>query len=208
MTKADLFIDGAFLDHIIKQANSGKHPTRFDYEKFTDEVCKLFGWERNRTYYYHCYPYEFQNANDEQKEFVKNRKAFLDSLKRTPCFILRTGKVKSHKLACQKCNTLLTCNKCKNDIVLRQKGADTRLAVDAVILALKKETEAMILVGGDADFITTFEEARKNVHTGLAYYDYRTHGGVVKYSDELYSIFDERKELTPNFIKQFIITNK
>ncbi len=205
--KADLFIDGGFLDYVIKAVNNGKHPSAFNYEMFADEICKLFGYTRNRTYYYHCYPFEHRNPTEEQKEFVRKRRIFLNSLQRTPRFIFKPGRVNAVTNFCQKCHEKIICRKCGNELLLRQKSADTQLAVDAVILALKKQTEAIVLIGGDADFITTFQEARNHIQTGLAFYDYKTHGGNVKYSDELFNVFDERREMTPSFVQKFIINN-
>ena len=44
---------------------------------------------------------------------------------------------------------------------LRQKGVDTRIAIDIVSIALKKQAQTIVLVAGDSDFVPAAKLARR-----------------------------------------------
>ena len=88
-----------------------------------------------------------------------------------------------------------------------QKGVDILLAIDLVRLSSKGQIQKAFLIAGDGDFVPVVKTAKdegvsvKLYHSGAfqTYPDGRTQP---KYSNELWSICDEREIITADLIKK------
>lgn len=72
---------------------------------------------------------------------------------------------------------------------------------DVVSLSWRYLIKKAILVGGDSDFVPAFKESKEaGVIAYLANYVSDDPDSKVKVHDELYDLFDERINITPEFI--------
>ena len=169
--KVAVFIDGAFFEQRFKVKNQ-RHPDANDVENHVKDLIK--GIENSiytnfeasliRVYYYDCEPFEgtvkhhksdkpdidFSKAN-----LVAVKKEYLRSLKLKPQFALRLGhlsfngwKVDPFKPQKFKPN-------------FKQKSVDMKIGLDMAWVSSKKTVDRIILVAGDADFITPIKLVRK-----------------------------------------------
>lgn len=144
-----IFIDGNNFYHGLKDIIGNTH---IDYRKFADLL--TVGKQLTRIYYYNspvdqaAYPEEYRK---QQKFFT-----YLHSVPRL-CFNLGRLEKRKVKLPDEIYERV-------KDIVLKQtittyveKGVDTKLAVDMLMLAYKKMFDVAILVSGDGDFVPVVE---------------------------------------------------
>ncbi|MFH1225626.1 MAG: hypothetical protein V1676_07565 [Candidatus Diapherotrites archaeon] len=202
-----VFIDGGFFDHVLDDAAppklNPKNPERgeffrLDYNLFAEKLCELCGAKRLRTYYYHCRPI------DDGSGYARAKNNFYNGLIRTPRFEFREGKLSRHRLLCKSksCQQPLVCKVCgREQWKIEQKRTDDLLMVDVVSLSWRYLIKKAILVGGDSDFVPAFKESKEaGVIAYLANYVSRNPNSKVRVHDELYDLFDERIEITPEFI--------
>lgn len=168
MTRAAIFIDGGYLNKILKsQFNEAK----IDYLKLSEKICASIGVERLRTYYYYCTPIirNENRKNDEVK--VANAQRFLDNLKRLPRFEVRLGRLQI--IGGQ----------------FKQKMVDVLMSLDIVDKCFENQISHAILIAGDSDFIPAIEKAKNYgaiVH--LFYHPTSVHNQLLDTVDELHSI--------------------
>ena len=88
MEKAAIFIDGGYLNKILKNC----FDVNVNYAKLCEIICNELELKRLRTYYYHCMPIIRKgNKNDEIKHSKMQK--FLSKLKRLPRFEIKLGRL-------------------------------------------------------------------------------------------------------------------
>jgi len=76
MHRVSVFIDGAYLDHVLEEKRQGK---RVDYNALIHNIVGRTSTDREitRIYYYHCLPYQHNPpSEDESKRFSKAQRFF------------------------------------------------------------------------------------------------------------------------------------
>jgi len=171
--KAAVFIDGGYFAKVLKDYFG---EARIDYLRLSETLCS--GYERFRTYYYNCMPYQSDPPTDEEKARYQNMQRFVVSLQRMPRFVVRLGRLRKTKDG------------------FEQKGVDVQLAIDLVELSLTASIQKAIIIAGDADYVPPVKKARDSHALVHLYY----YPGTV--SMELRDNCDERTEITQRLIDQ------
>jgi uncharacterized LabA/DUF88 family protein len=113
---------------------------KIDLGGFSDLLCGEY--ERLRTYYYTCMPFQSCPATDEERRRFASMDKFVYTLKKLPRFEVKLG-----RLGCIGGEYI-------------QKRVDIALAVDLVRLGCSKAIGKAILVTGDSDFVPAIEAAK------------------------------------------------
>lgn len=88
MSRAAVFIDGAYLDHLLKD-EFGRPPV-----DFASLVNRLAGTrELLRSYYYDCLPYQSREPTPDERSRFSNRQRFHHAIGKIPRFQVRLGKL-------------------------------------------------------------------------------------------------------------------
>ena len=170
---AALFIDGGYFAAILRDYFG---EPRIDFLKLSEILCT--GFERFRTYYYDCMPYQSNPPTEEEKKRYTDKNRFITYLKRLPKFEVRLGKVRKGKYG------------------FEQKGIDVWLSVDLTRLAWSGTIRKAIIIGGDSDFVPAVMSAKEaHVLTEIVYHPKHV-------SLDLRDICDERREITSDLIKK------
>ena len=164
--KAAVFIDGGFVSALLKNYFQ---ETPIDYLALSEELCGSY--ERFRTYYYTCTPYQSPVPTSDEKARLAQMDKFLYNLRRLPRFEVRLGRlVKTGDPAHP----------------FRQKGVDVLLAIDLTETSATRTIDKAVLVSGDSDFCPVVRRSKENLTlVELVYYPGQA-------SDELYNVCDER----------------
>ena len=132
-----------------------------------------------RILYYDCPPLENGSTNPISKKYIdfgksleaKFRNEFFDELKKLRKVAIRLGYLKSSKtwtISPEKTKDLIN-RACsiediqENDVKydIKQKGVDIKIGLDIASLAYKRLVDRIILVSGDADFVSAAKLARR-----------------------------------------------
>jgi uncharacterized LabA/DUF88 family protein len=136
MGRIAVFIDGGYLDHVLRDEF---HGIKIDYEKFP----KLLANNDNllRTYYYHCEPWQDNPPTEEQSEFFSNAQRFHSALRKIPNFEVRLGRLASRG------------RNQDGKMIVVQKGVDIYLTVDFLRLSFQRSITKAFIVTNDSDFV-------------------------------------------------------
>jgi uncharacterized LabA/DUF88 family protein len=113
---------------------------KIDLGRFSDLLCGEY--ERLRTYYYTCMPFQSCPVTDEERRRFASMDKFVYTLKKLPRFEVKLG-----RLGCIGGEYI-------------QKRVDIALAVDLVRLGCSKSIGKAILVTGDSDFVPAIEAVK------------------------------------------------
>jgi uncharacterized LabA/DUF88 family protein len=139
-----LFIDGAYLDHVI---DTEFNRVRVDFHLFAH---RLAGADKIlRTYYYDCPPYVSATPNDDEIRRAEGKDRFFNALAMLPRFQLRLGHV------------ALRGHDDRGRPICVQKLVDIMLGVDLVQLSATRQITRAIVVTGDVDFVPAIEVAKQ-----------------------------------------------
>lgn len=177
MPRAAIFIDGAYLDFILRD-HFGL--PRIDYHRLANELAGDV--EILRTYYYHCPPYQSSPPSQEERERFSRADKFHKYLERLPRYEVRLGRLA--KRYDQSGNP-----------VFEQKRVDIRLGVDMALLAGKNQITHAILLAGDSDFLPAVIAAKSE---GVLVHLY--HGPT--YHKDLWDQCDERTLMTEALVRR------
>jgi uncharacterized LabA/DUF88 family protein len=190
--KLAIFVDGAYLDFLLKEEFGRAY---IDYallaEAIRGEVAAKSAEPVDilRTYYYHCLPHQSPQPTQEESERYGRMRRFTDALDKLPRFKFRPGRLAERG---------------KDEHgkpVFVQKRVDLMLGIDLALLCGKRQIAHAALVGGDSDFMPAFEAgAQEGVSMWLIHGPTLTHDGHSSYHKELWNLADERFELTQGFI--------
>ena len=171
--RAAVFIDGAYLTKIL-DVDFGK--PKIDLAGFSEILCGSY--ERLRTYYYNCMPYQSSPPTDEEMRRFASMDKFVYTLRKLPRFEVKLG-----RLGCVGGEFI-------------QKRVDIALAVDLVRLSCGRMIRKAVIVTGDSDFLPAIEAAKEaGVLVTLYYSQSSIH-------DELLSAVDESAVIGQELITQ------
>lgn len=170
MEKAAIFIDGGYLNRVLKNNFNGFD---IDYLKFCNFACELLRAERLRTYYYNCMPIKRKDNDLDEKRYQGVQK-FFAKLKRLPRFEVKLGRLQ------------LIGNQ------FRQKMIDVLMSLDIVNMCFDKQISHVILIAGDADFVPAIKKAKDcGAIVHLFYHSSSAHNELLDEIDELHEISKE-----------------
>ena len=178
MNKTAIFIDGGYLNNVMKEF----HGRTLNFEKFSN-VLTDSGKDLFRTYYYNSLPIIYPNShsNAEDIERLNKAKIFYTILNEIPNLEIRLGKL-------------------VHDVVngkdsFAQKQVDILLTIDLLSLSLKGQITKAIIITGDSDFVPLIRRVKdEGIKVQLM------HGK--SYSKELWEICDIRNIIGENIIKR------
>ncbi len=170
-TRAAVLIDGAYLTKIL-DVDFGK--PKIDLAKFSDILCG--DYERLRTYYYNCMPYQSCHPTEEERRRFAAMDKFVYTLRKLPRFEVKLG-----RLGC-----------IGGEFI--QKRVDIALAVDLVRLSCQRIIGKAVVVTGDSDFVPAIEAAKEAGVLVVLYYS------PSSIHDELLSAVDESVVMDQNLI--------
>ena len=81
---AAVFIDGGYFAALLRDYFN---EVRVDFLRLSDMLCS--GFERFRTYYYDCMPYQSNPPTDEERKRYADKIRFIEYLKKLPRFEVR-----------------------------------------------------------------------------------------------------------------------
>ena len=172
MDRAAVLIDGGYFAKVLE--NFGR--PRIDFHKFSEIVCG--GYERLRTYYYNCMPYQSSPPTQEERRRYSAMDKFIYTLQKLPRFEVRLGKL----------------GWSGGELV--QKRVDILLAVDLVRLSWDKQIGKAVLITGDSDFVPAVLAAKDAGVLVQLYYS------PTSIHDELLSAVDESFQITRDLVEQ------
>jgi uncharacterized LabA/DUF88 family protein len=173
--RAAVFIDGAYLTKIL-DVDFGK--PKIDLAKFSDLLCG--DYERLRTYYYNCMPYQSCPPTEEERRRFAAMDKFVYTLRKLPRFEVKLG-----RLGCVGGEFI-------------QKRVDIALAVDLVRLSYGRLIGKAIVVTGDSDFVPAIEAAKDAGVLAILYYS------PSSIHDELLSAVDESAIIDQSLISRVV----
>jgi len=179
MARAAIFIDGGYLDFLLREEFDY---AKIDYFKLVEKMRQ--GIDLLRAYYYHCLPYQSSPPTKEESERFGKAQQFIYSLNKLPQFEVRLG-----KLACR------GINKETGKMIFEQRQVDLLLGTDLALLSGKSQITHAIILAGDSDFLPAIEVAKKEGVLIRLYYGDGCH-------DDLWNMADERLEITKDMIKK------
>lgn len=171
--RAAVFIDGAYLTKIL-DVDFGK--PKIDLAGFSEILCG--DYERLRTYYYNCMPYQSSPPTDEERRRFASMDKFVYTLRKLPRFEVKLG-----RLGCV-----------GGEFV--QKRVDIALAADLVRLSCGRMIQKAVLVTGDSDFLPAIEAAKE---AGVLVTLYYSRSSI---HDELLSAVDESAVIDQELISK------
>jgi len=184
MFRIAIFIDGGYLDKILRQEFGG---TRIDYAAFSDAIAHRVHPDANilRTYYYHCLPYKSNPPTTEESKRFASMQKFLDAINRLPRFVVRQG-----RLARRGPDT-------KGQFFFEQKMVDVFMSIDLVYTSLKGKITHVAIVAGDSDFVPAIRMVRDESVSVCLF-----HGASVHNS--LWDMADDRIRLNQDFVNRVL----
>ena len=171
--RAAVFIDGAYLTKIL-DVDFGK--PKIDLAGFSEILCGSY--ERLRTYYYNCMPYQSSPPTDEERRRFASMDKFVYTLRKLPRFEVKLG-----RLGCVGGEFI-------------QKRVDIALAADLVRLSCGRMIQKAVLVTGDSDFLPAIEAAKE---AGVLVTLYYSRSSI---HDELLSAVDESAVIDQELISK------
>jgi uncharacterized LabA/DUF88 family protein len=171
MGKAVVLIDGGYLAKVLESC-FGRPP--FDFQRFSDFLCKSHDCDRIRTYYYHCRPYQSNPPTEPEKTKYAEFSKFEAYLKKIPKLDFRPGRLQ------------------RIGGTFKQKGVDVWMSVDLVKLSCKGIIDKAILITGDSDFVPAVNVAKEEGIVTILYYSkvppMYVHNELIDACDETYQI--------------------
>ncbi len=181
--KAGVFIDGAYLSHILKdQYNLMK----INHHKFARWAAR--GYELFRAYYYDCLPYQSPVPTEEEQRRLAATQRFFDALRSGERFTVREGTFEYRGQTAE------------GDPIFQQKRVDLQMGLDIATLVAKNRIDAIVLVSGDSDFVPVI-----NLAFGEGILSRLVHGASHTYHSDLWRACDERLEMTEGELSQLLL---
>ena len=175
-----IFIDGAYLDYILRDEFSG---AQIDYQGLTQQLAQ--GADILRTHYYHCLPYQGNPPTEEERARYSSRRRFFTALERLPRFSVRLGRLEHRG------------SRPDGSPIFEQKRVDILLGVDLALLSAKGQLQEAVLLAGDSDFIPAIEAAKSEGVLVTLFHGSNPHS-------ELWQIVDERYRINQEMIQALI----
>lgn len=162
-----IFIDGAYLDHVLKDEFDD---ARIDYQA----LFRYLAGEQDllRVHYYHCPVYQGNPPTEDERTRYAAQRKFFSALERMPRCTVRLGRLayrgKSRSGRRQ----------------FEQKRVDILLGVDLVLLSAKQAIREAVIVAGDSDFIPAVTVAKAEGVLIRLYHGVKPHADLWREADE------------------------
>jgi uncharacterized LabA/DUF88 family protein len=127
-----------------------------------------------RAYYYHCPVFVSQPPTLEQRERQAKQDRYFEAIRRLPRYEVRLGRLAYRGIDAQ------------GKPIFQQKRADVLLAIDFVLLSVRKDISEAILLAGDGDFVPIVKVAKD---AGVVVHLLHSHD---QFSKDLWSECDSR----------------
>ena len=176
-----IFIDGAYLDYLLKDEFSG---VRIDYRALSERMAG--DSDILRTYYYHCPPYQGNPPTHDERQRYSTQRRFFNTLDRLPRYTVRLGRLARRGVDAN------------GRPRYEQKRVDILLGVDMVQLAAKRNIQEAVLLAGDSDFIPAVTAAKSEGVVVKLFHGERPHS-------DLWQEADERTRITQSFIDSVLL---
>jgi uncharacterized LabA/DUF88 family protein len=176
MSRIAIFIDGAYLDFLLRDEFN---LTRIRYDALATKMAE--GIDIVRTYYYNCPPYQSSTPTQEERDRFAKAQRFHIYLERLPRYEVRLG-----RLAIRGFNR-------EGEPIFEQKRVDLMLGVDLALLAGKSQITDAALLAGDSDLIPAVIAAKSQGVVVRLF-----HGPT--YHKDLWDNADERTLITLEFV--------
>jgi uncharacterized LabA/DUF88 family protein len=180
MSRTAIFIDGAYLQFVLKEEFSSP---KIDFHLLAQKVAG--GREILRTYYYDCLPYQSPNPTKEENERFGKKQRFFSALEKNPRFQVRQGRLEFRG------------RDAKGVPIFEQKRVDILMGVDLALLAAKHQITDAIVIAGDSDFLPAIEAAKSE---GVVIHLFH---GKSPHRD-LMAVCDERTKIEQPFIDSIL----
>ena len=167
MGRIAIFIDGAYLQHVLKDEFGSP---RVDFRKLVGQMAD--GQEILRSYYYNCEPYQSNPPTAEERERFGKTQRFHYALDQIPRFQVRLGKLEFRGRNAQ------------GNPIFQQKRVDIQMGVDLVLLAAKNSISDAAILAGDSDFLPAIDAAKPEGVVVHLYHGERPHHDLVARCDE------------------------
>lgn len=182
MERTAIFIDGAYLEKILKSEFS---QVQVDFQKMIHDLCR--DEKILRAYYYNALPYQSNPPTEEEKVRVSKSQGFLDVIRRRDYFEVREGRTEKRGVDDN------------GNPMFEQKMVDILLVCDLLRLSIAGQITKAIVIAGDSDFVPAFEIAKDNgVHVELICSQDRS-----KTHRNLYNCADIRKNIDADMISRW-----
>ena len=179
MSRAAIFIDGAYLGFVLREFGA----PRIDHALLAERMAD--GVEILRTYYYDCPPYQSASPSpDERDRFAKSQR-FFTALDRLPRFEVRLG-----RLALRGIDSA-------GQPIFQQKRVDIMLAGHLALLSGRSQITHAILLAGDSDFIPAVVAAKSQGVLVRLYHGRGAH-------KDLWDCVDERVQISRSLIDSIL----
>jgi uncharacterized LabA/DUF88 family protein len=174
MASAAVFIDGGYLDKVLRHEH---HGASLDYDKLATEM--VAGLERYRVYYYHCPRFMGTNPSRDDRQAQAAQDRFFEKIRALPRFEVRLGRLKYRG------------RDSTGAPIFQQKAVDVLLAIDVVRIAMRNTVSTVVLLAGDGDYAPLIHVAKDaGVITRLFHAAGTT--DFTSHAPELWSACDER----------------
>src|SRR3989344_635811 len=130
-----------------------------DINQFANTLAKSQGLWCKGVYFYIAPPFQSDPPKKEETIRKANHDRFIAKLRKIPNFTVREGR-------CQKIN---------NDF--KQKGVDTWLTMDLLTISKNKETNTIVLLTCDTDFVPILNQIKADGNEVILFYynDFQRH---------------------------------
>lgn len=185
MARLAIFIDGAYLDYVLRDHFSN---TRIDLHKLSQEITRIVGdstiggIDLLRTYYYHCLPYQSSPPTQAESDRFGRMRSFISSLERLPRFQVRLGRLAFRG------------NTSDGSPIYEQKRVDMLLGVDLALLSARQQITHAALVAGDSDSLPAVDAAKPEGVLLWLFHGANPH-------NELWESVDERTAMTQGLVQ-------
>ena len=142
-----VFIDAGFLSKLSKYFGDGKY-INYNLIKFAKKIAAEQNLFCEHIYYYTSPPFQCSNPTRDESERMKKYESFVRKLSEIKNITVREGR-------CQRL-------KIDGEFVYKQKGVDSLMVMDMVMVPLKfKNINKIILIASDSDFVPVVNELSK-----------------------------------------------
>lgn len=187
MAKLAIFVDGGYISFLAEH----HYQTWVDFEKLSNEV-HHFVSERTeepldllRTYFYDCLPHISNNPTEVESKRMSSKQRFFSALRHLRRYQVREGRLQHRGHDSQ------------GKPIYQQKRVDLMVGLDIAGLAAKRQIDHAVIVSGDGDLMPAVEVAQnEGVIVWLA------HGPKLTYSDELWTLSDDRLDINEEFMER------
>ncbi|MFT4244735.1 MAG: NYN domain-containing protein [Candidatus Woesearchaeota archaeon] len=147
MKNTVVFLDAGFLSKLSKHMGNGSY-IKFNLKEFSKKIARKRNLFCTDIFYYTAPPFQSTPPSFEEKKRKVSYDSFLKKINSDKMITVREGRVQKIKNS-------------NSTIEYKQKGVDTLLTMDLMLVPLKNEIKTIILVACDSDFVPVIQNLQK-----------------------------------------------